>query len=305
MEKLGMIEVKQLHPLFVGEVTGVDLSKPLGPETVRQIVAAADKYAILVFHDQKIDDDQQIAFSRHLGPLETTVRALRKDTQVRLNLHVSDISNLDEKNRILQGQDRRRMNGLANRLWHTDSSFKRVPARYSLLSARVIPPEGGETEFADLRAAYDALPDKMKARIEGLVAEHSIIFSRATIGFTDYDTNERDGLPAVPQLIVRTHPGSGRKTLYLASHAHEIRGMPTPEARMLLRDLVEHATQRQFVYTHKWKVGDLVMWDDRCTMHRARDYDMSHPRDMHRTTVSDGRSTLEQAGIADDRAAVA
>ena len=292
-----MIEVKQLHPLFVGEVTGVDLGKPVDSETVREIVAASDKFAVLVFPGQAIDDQQQIAFSRLLGPLETTVRALRKDHKARLDLHVSDISNLDEKNRVMEREDRRRMNGLANRLWHTDSSFKRVPAKYSLLSARVIPPEGGETEFADLRAAYDALPEKKKAELEGLVAEHSIIYSRSTIGFSDYSADERAGLQTVPQVIVRRHPGSGRKTLYLASHAHEIRGMPTPEARMLLRDLIEHATQRQFVYTHSWRVGDLVMWDDRCTMHRAREYDLSYPRDMHRTTVSDVASTLEQAGM--------
>ncbi len=293
-----MIEVKQLHPLFVGEVSGVDLSKPLDAATVEAIVAAADKYAVLVFHDQAIDDDQQIAFSRQLGPLETTIKALRKDTEMRLNPHVSDISNLDEKSRVLEREDRRRMNGLANRLWHTDSSFKAAPARYSLLSARVIPPEGGETEFADLRAAYDALPEKTKAEIEDLVAMHSIVYSRSTIGFTDYNADERAGLPAVPQRLVRRHPGSGRKTLYLASHAHEIRGMPTPEARMLLHDLMEHATQRQFVYTHHWRVGDLVIWDDRCTMHRARPYDMAYPRDMHRTTVSDVVSTLEQAQVA-------
>jgi alpha-ketoglutarate-dependent 2,4-dichlorophenoxyacetate dioxygenase len=290
-----MIQVKQLHPLFAGEVTGVDLGKPVDAETVAEIVAASDKYAVLVFPGQRIDDQQQIAFSRLLGPLETTVRALRKDHKPRLDLHVSDISNLDEKNRVMEREDRRRMNGLANRLWHTDSSFKAVPAKYSLLSARVIPPEGGETEFADLRAAYDALPEQKKAALEGLVAEHSIIYSRSTIGFTDYSSEERTGLQTVPQVIVRRHPGSGRKTLYLASHAHEIRGMPTPEARMLLRDLVEHATQRQFVYTHTWRVGDLVMWDDRCTMHRAREYDLSYPRDMHRTTVSDVASTLEQA----------
>lgn len=292
-----MIEVKQLHPLFVGEVTGVDLSKPVDPGTIREIVAASDKHAVLVFPGQAIDDRQQMAFSRLLGPLETTIRALRKDHKARLDLHVSDISNLDEKNRVMERDDRRRMNGLANRLWHTDSSFKKTPAKYSLLSARVIPPEGGETEFADLRAAYDALPDRKKAELEGLVAEHSIVYSRSTIGFADYSAEERAGLQTVPQRIVRRHPGSGRKTLYLASHAHEIRGMPTPEARMLLRDLIEHATQRKFVYTHTWRVGDLVMWDDRCTMHRAREYDLSYPRDMHRTTVADVASTLEQAQV--------
>lgn len=293
-----MVEVKQLHPLFVGEVSGVDLSKPVDPETLDAIVAAADEYAVLVFHDQDIDDDQQIAFSRLLGPLETSIKGLRKNHKARLNLHVSDVSNLDEKNDVLDAQDRRRMNGLANRLWHTDSSFKATPAKYSLLSARVIPTEGGETQFADMRAAYDALPERKKERLEGLVAMHSILYSRATIGFTDFDSDERAGLPAVPQVIVRRHPGSGRKTLYLASHAHEIEGMPTPEARMLLHDLIEHATQREFVYTHRWKVGDLVLWDDRCTMHRARDYDMSVPRDMHRTTVSDVAPTVEQARVA-------
>ncbi len=293
-----MIEVKQLHPLFVGEVSGVDLSKPVDADTVAAIVAAADKYAVLVFHDQKVDDDQQIAFSALLGPLETTIKAIRPGHKARLNLHVSDVSNLDEKSRVLEASDRRRMNGLGNRLWHTDSSFKKTPAKYSLLSARVIPPEGGETEFADLRAAYDALPDKMKARLEGLVAIHCILHSRATIGFTDYSPEERERLQPVPQLIVRTHPGSGRKTLYLASHAGEIQGMPTPEARMLLHDLMEHATQRPFVYTHRWRVGDIVMWDDRCTMHRAREYDMRHPRDMHRTTVSDVAPSVEQAQVA-------
>lgn len=293
-----MIEVKQLHPLFVGEVSGVDLSKPIDAETAGQIVKASDDYAILVFHDQTITDEQQIDFSRHFGPLETTIKAIRPDHKARLDLHVSDVSNLDEKSKVLSADDRRRMNGLGNRLWHTDSSFKKTPAKYSLLSARVIPPEGGETEFADLRAAYDALPEKKKAEIEGLVAIHSVRHSRAKIGFDDYSPEEMERLEYVPQLIVRTHPGSGRKTLYLASHAAEIEGMPTPEARMLLHDLIEHATQRQFVYTHTWRVGDLVMWDDRCTMHRAREYDLSYPRDMHRTTVADVAPTVEQAQVA-------
>ena len=293
-----MIQVKQLHPLFVGEVSGVDLRKPVDAETVGQIVSAADKFGILVFHDQDIDDDQQMAFSGMLGSLGKTSLLLRPDYKPRLDPRMTDISNLDEENHVVGATDRRRLYALANRFWHTDNAFRRIPAKYSLLSARAIPPEGGETEFADMRAAYDALPEKTKASLEGKIAMHSIIYSREMIGFTDYSKEERDGLPAVPHVMVRTHPGSGRKSLYLASYAHEIQGMPTPEARMLLHDLMEHATQRQFVYTHRWRVGDIVMWDNRCTMHRARDYDMSYRRDLHRTTVMDDAPTVAEAKVA-------
>ncbi|MBI3516090.1 MAG: TauD/TfdA family dioxygenase, partial [Proteobacteria bacterium] len=250
----------------------------------------------LVFPGQRITDAQQLAFSERFGPLESSIRRLRqnKERAERLDIRVSDISNIDDDNKIVANDDRRRMGQLANQLWHTDSSFKAVPARYSLLSARIVPAEGGETEFADLRAAYDALPDKTKAEIDDLVAEHWYLHSRAQIGFGDFDANERAGLEPVPQVVVRVHPGSARKTLYLASHAEHIIGMPVPEGRLLLRDLMEHATQPQFVYRHHWKVGDLVMWDDRCTMHRGRPWDPSQVRDMHRTTVSDEVSTLAQ-----------
>ena len=288
------ITTKQLHPLFVGEVRGIDLRNPVDAGTVEAVVAAADRYAVLVFPEQAIDDEQQMAFSAHLGPLETTIKKLRPGHRLRLNQQVSDLSNLDPDGRVLAQHDRNRMYGLGDRLWHTDSSFKAVPAKYSLLSARQIPSAGGETQFADLRAAYDALPDELKATLEGRIAEHSIVYSRSTIGFTDFSDEEHAGLQPVPQTIVRVHPGSKRKTLYLASHAMAIRGIPVPEARLLLRDLMEHATQPQFVYTHRWRVGDLVMWDDRCTMHRARPFDHTQARDMHRTTVSDVASTLEQ-----------
>ena len=292
------LHLRPLHKLFAAEATGVDLREPLDAATLGEIVAALDRHAVLVLPAQPLTDAQQIAFSGRLGPLETTIKAYRADHKPRLDLHISDVSNLDENNQVLAEDDRRRMNGLGNRLWHTDSSFKPVPARYSLLSARTIPAEGGETEFADLRAAWDALPAPMQQSIEGLVAEHSILHSRGTIGFTDFSEEERARLQPVPQTLVRTHPGSGRKTLYLASHAGAIRGMRLPEARLLLLDLMEHATQPQFVYRHRWRVGDLVIWDNRCTMHRARPYDLSVPRDMHRTTVSDERSTLAQAGLA-------
>lgn len=290
------ISVKQLHPVFVGEVSGVDLRQPMTPQQVEALTAAINQHGVLVFHDQRITDEQQTAFSRNFGDLETTVRAYRADFVPRLDVHIADISNLDENNRVLPANDRRRLNALGNRLWHSDSSFKRVPARFSLLSARIIPTWGGETQFADMRAAWDALPGRMKARLEGLICEHTQLFSRGKIGFTDWAPEELAKMAPVPQVLVRTHPGSARKSLFLSSHAARIRGMEDPEARMLLMDLTEFATQREFVHTHHWQVGDLVMWDNRCTMHRAREYDETQVRDMHRTTVSDGVPTvLEQA----------
>ena len=286
------IEVKPLHPLFMGEISGVDLHEPLTRDEVATLESAINQYAVLVFHGQMITDAQQQAFSRNFGELETTVRAYRNDFVPRLDIHMADISNLDHNDQVLPANDRRRLNALGNRLWHSDSSFKHIPARFSLLSARVIPGWGGETQFADMRAAWDALPDRMKARVEGLVCEHTQLFSRAKIGFTDWAEEERAKMAPVPQVLVRTHPGSGRKSLFLSSHAGRIRGMEEPEARMLLLDLTEFATQREFVHTHHWAVGDLVMWDKRCTMHRAREYDESQVRDLHRTTVSDGVPTV-------------
>jgi alpha-ketoglutarate-dependent 2,4-dichlorophenoxyacetate dioxygenase len=289
------ISVEQLHPVFVGRVVGADLREPLDQPTVNAISDAINRLGVLVFPGQFITDNEQIAFSSRFGELETTVKAYRKDYAPRLDLHISDVSNLDQNNQIRRKDDRLRLNALGNRLWHSDSSFKRVPARFSLLSARTIPTEGGETQFADMRAAWDALPNRMKARLEGLVCEHTQLFSRAKIGFTDWSEEERVKMAPVPQILVRTHPGSGRKSLFLSSHAGRIREMDDPEARMLLLDLMEHATQREFVHTHHWTIGDLVMWDNRCTMHRAREYDEMQVRDMHRTTVSDGAPTVAEA----------
>jgi alpha-ketoglutarate-dependent 2,4-dichlorophenoxyacetate dioxygenase len=289
------ITVKPLHAVFVGQVTGVDLRETLDSSDVTAIGNAINQHGVLVFPGQPVTDEQQIAFSRRFGDLETTVKLYRNDYVARLNPHVSDVSNLDQNNNIRRRDDRLRLNALGNRLWHSDSSFKRVPARFSLLSARVIPSEGGETQFADMRAAWDALPDRMKARLEGLVCEHTQLFSRAKIAFTDWSEEERAKMAPVPQVLVRMHPGSQRKSLFLSSHAGRIRGMEEPEARVLLMDLMEHATQREFVYTHCWNAGDLVMWDNRCTMHRAREYDDTQVRDMHRTTVSDGAPTVAVA----------
>ena len=274
------------------------LVKPFGDDVLADIVAAMDTYAVCVFPDQRLTDEAQIAFSARLGPLETTRRAHRVDYNHRLDTRISDISNLDENNRVVARDSERRLAALSNRMWHTDSSFKETPAKYSLLSARSIPGQGGETQFADLRAAYDALPEKRKQAIEGMVAQHWLTHSRAKLSLDNFTESERAAEPPVRQLLVRTHPGSGRKTLYLASHTDHIIGMPVPEGRMLLHDLIEHATQPQFVHTHKWRVDDLVIWDDRCTMHRAREYDITQVRDMHRTTVEDAGPTVEQAQVA-------
>ena len=292
-----MVSVKQLHPLFVGEISGIDVSLPLSPPDHKAIVDAIDRYAVVVFDGQKLDDATQIAFASQFGPVEASAAKLRqRDIKHRLaSNEIADISNLDSEGKVLQPEARRRLDWLGNRLWHTDASFRRVPGALSLLYAHIVPPEGGETEFADMRAAYDALPDRTKKELEGLVAEHSIWRSREQLGVVKYSEEELASLPPVPQRVVRTHPGSGRKTLYVASHASHILGRPVADGRLLLLDLIEHATQPRFVHSHTWKQGDLVIWDNRCTMHRARPFDTTQVRDLRRVTTRDVASTLEQA----------
>jgi alpha-ketoglutarate-dependent 2,4-dichlorophenoxyacetate dioxygenase len=292
------ITVCPVTPNFAAEIGDVDLSRPLDLADVAAIKQVFAKYAVLVFPDQHLSQDQHLDFARHFGPLETTIAVIRKDAKLRLRAEFADVSNLAPDNEVWGKESRQRMFQLGNRLWHTDSSFKRVPALASLLYARSIPPIGGHTEFADERAAYDALPDAMKHRLDSLVAEHSIFNSRARLGFSNFSDEERTGLPPVPQMLVRTHPESGRKSLYLASHAGRIFGMPEEEGRALIDQLVAHATQRQFVYTHRWRVHDLVIWDNRCTMHRGTEFDdLRWKRDMQRATVHDVANTCERAGI--------
>ncbi|MFZ5782630.1 MAG: TauD/TfdA dioxygenase family protein [Pseudomonadota bacterium] len=293
------ITIQPVTPDFAAEIGDVSLGRPLAADDLAAIRSAFARYAVLVFPDQQFDDDSQMAFARNFGPLETTVYKARKNHNLRLHQNMADVSNLDAENRILETNNRQRLYGLGNRLWHTDSSFKRVPAYCSMLHARSIPPIGGLTEFADMRAAYDALPVATKRRIEGLVAEHSIMTSRAKLGFTDFDESEREAFRPVPQVVARRLPDSGRMSLYIASHAGAIRGMSDDEARALLDELTAHATQRQFVYSHRWRVNDLVMWDNRCTMHRGTDFDdQRYARDMRRATVSDVAPTCEQMGLA-------
>jgi alpha-ketoglutarate-dependent 2,4-dichlorophenoxyacetate dioxygenase len=276
-------------------VEGLDLRKPLTPEEVAAVHDGMDRYAVLVFHGQRITDEEQLAYTRSLGDIEHSIgTSLRPLTDARLPTTFADVSNLDKDHKVFARDDRPRLFGLGNRLWHSDSSFKVVPAKYSLLSARSIPSKGGNTEYADMRAGYDALDEETKAEVEGLICEHSQIFSRSILGFTEFTEEERGRFKPVRQCLVRTHPVTKRRSLYLSSHAGGIVGWPVPEARSFLRDLVEHATQRQFVYVHKWSVGDLVMWDNRQTMHRARPFPANEPRDMRRTTLMGDGPTAEQ-----------
>jgi alpha-ketoglutarate-dependent 2,4-dichlorophenoxyacetate dioxygenase len=290
------VTTRQIGPCFAAEVEGLDLTRPLSPDEVAAVHAGMDQYAVLVFHDQKLDDEQQLAFTQSLGDIEHSIGAsLRAPDEYRLPTTFADVSNLDKHNRPYARDDRRRLFAIGNRLWHSDSSFKVVPAKYSLLHARSIPSRGGNTEFAYMPAAYDALDGETKAEVEGLICEHSQIFSRQQLGFFDLTDEERARFTPVRQSLVRTHPVTKRKSLYLSSHAGSILGWPTPEARSFLRDLVEHATQRQFVYAHTWRVNDLVMWDNRQTMHRARPFPAHEPRDMRRTTLIGDGPTAAQA----------
>jgi alpha-ketoglutarate-dependent 2,4-dichlorophenoxyacetate dioxygenase len=285
---------------FVAAVDGIDLRQPPDAATVAAIHASMDRYAVLVFHNQRISDDEQIAFAKRLGKIELNTRnnVTRLD-QRRLSTEMSDISNLDKEGRMLARDDRRRAFNLGNRLWHSDSSFKPVPAKYSLLSARLIPASGGNTEFADMRAAYDSLDNETRAEVEDLVAEHSLMYSRGQLGFTEFTAEERAMFAPVRQRLVRKNAATGRKSLFLSSHIGGIVGWPVPEARAFVRDLVEHATQRQFVYVHCWRPYDAVMWDNRQTMHRARRYkEASEVRDLRRTTLEDDGPTALQAAVA-------
>jgi alpha-ketoglutarate-dependent 2,4-dichlorophenoxyacetate dioxygenase len=287
------ISIHKLHPVFVGEVQGVDCRRPLTQQEVAAIEAGMDEYAVLIFRDQNITDEEQIAFTRHFGELESynTPGHIRKREEQRLGPGIADFSNLDKHGNIMSAEDRVWFFKLADRLWHSDSSFRPIPAKYSLLSGRTLPSWGGNTEFADMRAAYDALDEQTKTEIKELVCEHSLMYSRQAIGFTELTEDEVAAFRPVPQPLVRTHPTTGRKSLFLSSHVGAILGWSIPEARLFLRDLTEFATQPQFVYSHVWRLHDLVMWDNRSTMHRARRFDRNEIRDVRRTTLADDRLT--------------
>ena len=280
------LTIRQLGPCFFGEVSDIDLTQVYDESTLAELHAAMDEHGVLLFRDQPFTDESQIAFAQRFdGELHarTGISVLQKS---RLgNEALTDISNLDENGEIMQSSDRRRMYSLGNRLWHTDASFQDPAGRYSMLHARVVPPVPADTEYADTRAAYDALPDEMKQQLEGLMVHHSIAYSRQTLGF-EFSAEEAARLEGAIHPLIRSIPGSGRKSLYLASHASKIVDWPVPEARLLLRDLIEHATQPQFRYRHQWRVGDLVIWDNRATMHRGLAYDDTrYKREQRRVTT--------------------
>ena len=278
-----------LHPLYVAEVHGLDLRQPIDAALATEIEAAMDEYGILVFRDQDLDEVQQMAFTRALGPVDMGLLKVLQQRSRFKQAGMIDISNVDLESQVLDRNDPRLVTMLANQLWHSDSSFKKPSAKYSLLLACILPEQGGQTEFADMRAAYDALPDDKVAEIEGLVAEHSAFHSRIQLGDQQYTPEDLAKYPAVEWPVVRIHPGSQRKTLFIGAHVTHVLGWPVPEGRLLLSDLLERATQRQFVYRHTWRPGDLVIWDNRAVLHRGRRYDLTKRRELRRSTVEDAR----------------
>ncbi|MGH8616319.1 MAG: TauD/TfdA dioxygenase family protein [Burkholderiales bacterium] len=293
------ITIYPVTPDFAAEIGDVDLSQPLADADFAEIRAAFFKYAVLAFPGQNLTPQQHLDFSARFGPVEKERTLDPKATPTRYSGAFADISNLNAEGKIWGETSRQRMYKAGNKLWHTDSSFKRLPSLCSLLYSRSIAPIGGHTQFADQRAAYDALPPAMKTKLHGLVAEHCIAHSRLRSGFTEFNEDEQRRLPPVPQMLVRTLPESGRKSLYVASHAGRILDMPDTEGRALIDELIAHVTQPQFVHTHRWRPNELIMWDNRCTMHRGTDYDdLRWVRDMQRVTISDVANSCEQEGIA-------
>ncbi|MES3001459.1 MAG: TauD/TfdA family dioxygenase [Pseudomonadota bacterium] len=291
------VPISRQRSYFAGRMSGVDLRADLTQEQVQAINQAMDQFGVMVFPGQQFTDEEQFAFGKRFGTIEGVATAVDQERLRLANKQINDVSNVGNDGKLLPPGDRRRMYNLGNLLWHSDSSFKPVPARYSMLHARVVPPEGGETEFADMRAAWDELPQKMKLKIKDLVTEHSVIFSRAMLGFDAFSPEEQARCVPSPQRLVRRHESSGRVSLFLSAHAGRIQGWPTPEALALIRELTEFATQPKFVYTHEWTVGDLVIWDNRCTMHRGRPYeDQVYPRELRRVTTEGALSTLDQPG---------
>ncbi len=287
------LNLRPLHPLFVAETSDVDIGRAPDPALVREIEAALDRYAVLVLRGKPVGPEQQLAFTRAFGPLDVGLKKIKRGPDRLGYDELADISNLDETGKIAARDHRRIVGNIANALWHSDSSFQSPAARYSMLHALVVAPKGGQTEYADLRAAYDTLPADTKAEIDGLVAEHSALHSRIMLGET-YTEEQKAAIPPARWPLVRTHPGSKRKVLFVGVHITRILGMTVPESRLLVSDLIEHATQREFVYRHEWQVGALVIWDNRAVIHRGRRHDPAQRRELRRSTTLDNEVGLEK-----------
>ena len=292
-----VIPLNPKSTVFVAKVEGVSLAKTLNSETVEVLLSALDTFAVLVFPNQALTDEQHIRFSRYFGELELATGDYMKHDDRRLQMELNDISNLDRTGGKMGASDPKRLFSLGNMLWHSDSSFKAIPAQYSILSAKIIPATEGDTEFADMRAAWNALDEKTQQKCLGQVTRHSQLYSRGDLGFTEFREDQQEAMVPVRQALVRRHPRTKKISLYLSAHAGLIEGWTVPESRIFLKRLVEYATQREFVYRHKWSVNDLVIWDNQATMHRAMGYDNKEVRDMRRTTVAGVTSSLEEMPV--------
>ena len=281
------LQLQPLHSVFVAEASGIDITQPLSDTEVRQINAAMNQYAVLVWRGQPLSGQQQINFAKSFGPLDLGLKKVFNRPERLEDERLIDISNVDAQGKVARRDSPKNLSNFANQLWHSDSSFQNPRAAYSMLHALVLPSWGGTTEFTDLRAAYDSLPERTKAELEGLSAEHYALHTRILLGDEAYTDDQKKAIPPAVWPLVQTHPGSGRQLLFVGVHAREIIGWPVSEGRLYLSDLLEHATQRQFVYSHEWQVNDLVMWDNRCTLHRGRRYDITERRELRRTTIED------------------
>ena len=280
------LSLKPLQP-FAAEATGIDISRPLQASDVRAIEAAMDEHAVLVFRGQPLTEDQQIAFAKSFGPLDLGLRKVKGGPHRFKHAELADISNVKVDGEVAGREHAKIVGNVANQLWHSDSSFQNPRAKYSMLSAVVVPALGGDTEFADLRMAHDALPDWRRRQVEPLTAVHYALHSRLLLGDTNYTEAQREAIAPAHWPLVQADPRTGRKILYVGIHACEVLGMTVAEGRMLLMDLIEHATQRAFVYRHRWQVGDLVMWDNTATLHRGRYFDLAERRELRRATTEE------------------
>jgi len=286
---------KPLSPVFAAEVSGIDLTKPLSQQDVRAINAGMNEHAVLVFRQQPMTAQQQLNFASSFGPLDIGLKRVFKRPERLGDERLIDISNVDADGQVTRRDSPKNLSNFANQLWHSDSSFMNPRAAYSMLHCVIKPSWGGNTEFADLRHAYDTLDERTRAEIQELKAEHYALHTRILLGDEAYTDEQKKSIPPAIWPIADTHPGSGRKVLFVGVHARQILGWPTAESRMYLQDLLEHATRREYVYVHKWEPGDLVIWDNRSTLHRGRRYDIVERRELRRTTINDTPEAMLQA----------